>query len=93
MSDQPDALRLAGELDCESSWCLSELAAAELRRQHGEIQTLKVEGNVLLDLYSELLSAVGNAYLNETRHQTALRYIKQAETTTDAMLAAREVKP
>ena len=31
------------------------------------------------ELYNELLFAVGNKYPNETRHQTALRYILQAE--------------
>jgi hypothetical protein len=31
------------------------------------------------DLYNELMFAVGNKYPNETRHQTALRYILQAE--------------
>jgi hypothetical protein len=31
------------------------------------------------DLYNELLFAVENKYPDETRHQTALRYIKQAE--------------
>jgi len=30
-------------------------------------------------LYQELLFAVGNKYEGETRHETALRYIKQAE--------------
>lgn len=29
--------------------------------------------------YHELIMAVGNKYPGETRHQTALRYIKQAE--------------
>jgi len=29
--------------------------------------------------YNELILAIGNKYPNETRHQTALRYIKQAE--------------
>lgn len=32
------------------------------------------------DLYNELLFAVGKKYPGETRHETALRYIKQAET-------------
>lgn len=32
------------------------------------------------ELYNELIFAVGNKYPNETRHQTALRYIQQAET-------------
>ena len=31
------------------------------------------------ELYNELLFAVGKKYSNETRHQTALRYIRQAE--------------
>lgn len=30
--------------------------------------------------YMELIMAVGNVYPNETRHQTALRYIKERET-------------
>ena len=33
----------------------------------------------LSDNYYELLWAVSSKYENETRHQTALRYIKQAE--------------
>jgi len=32
-------------------------------------------------LYHELLFAVSNKYPDETRHQTALRYIRLAETT------------
>jgi hypothetical protein len=31
------------------------------------------------ELYNELLIAVGNKFSNESRHQTALRYIRQAE--------------
>jgi len=30
-------------------------------------------------LYDELIMSVGMCFKNETRHQTALRYIKQAE--------------
>lgn len=30
--------------------------------------------------YNELLFAVGNKYPNESRHETALRYIRQAES-------------
>jgi len=33
--------------------------------------------------YNELIMAVGNKYPDETRHQTALRYIKQAEISSD----------
>lgn len=41
-------------------------------------------------LYNELLFAVGRKYPGETRHQTALRYIQQAErgnTEADAKAA------
>ena len=66
---QPEALRLADEL--ETAWKDMEGCAefaAELRRLH------EVEGR-----YHELLYAVGNKYEGESRHQTALRYIQQAE--------------
>lgn len=33
--------------------------------------------------YYELIYAVGNAYPNESRHETALRYIKEAESNVD----------
>ncbi len=46
-----------------------------------EAPPLPVQRQPLTDeLYKELLFAVGNKYPNETRHQTALRYIKDAET-------------
>lgn len=35
--------------------------------------------NPIADKYYELIYAVGNKYPNETRHQTALRYIRNAE--------------
>ena len=35
--------------------------------------------------YNELLLAVGNKYEGETRHQTALRYIQNAETSNDSV--------
>ncbi len=45
----------------------------------------------LNDLYNELLFAVGNKYPNETRHQTALRYLKQAEATSAASTKAHGI--
>jgi hypothetical protein len=52
----------------------AELVRAEALAQPVQRQPLTDE------LYNELLFAVGNKYPNETRHQTALRYIKDAET-------------
>jgi hypothetical protein len=39
--------------------------------------------------YNELIMAVGNKYPNETRHETALRYIQQAERTNNQPCQAR----
>jgi hypothetical protein len=38
-----------------------------------------VQAQQAAPLYEELLFAVGNKHPDETRHQTALRYIRQAE--------------
>lgn len=38
------------------------------------------ESEGLAALYNELLFAVGNKYPDETRHETALRYIRVAKT-------------
>jgi hypothetical protein len=44
------------------------------------ITELEAQRKPLTDeLYNELLFAVGSKYPDETRHQTALRYIKRAE--------------
>lgn len=43
--------------------------------------------------YYELIYAVGNKYPNETRHETALRYIKQAETVLVEDSATMEARP
>lgn len=37
----------------------------------------------LEEKYNELLMSVGTKYPNETRHQTALRYIREAERHSD----------
>jgi two-component SAPR family response regulator len=47
---------------------------SEIRKRLGEKAPKTIE-----QLYHELLYAVGSKYPNETRHQTALRYIREAE--------------
>ena len=70
--DKPEALWLADALEkywgAENGHDRERQAAAELRRLHA------VESK-----YSELLFAVNSKQIGETRHDTALRYIKQAE--------------
>ena len=81
MNEQPEALRLVDCLD-EPQFLMhrqAAQAAAELRRLH------EVEKQ-----YRELLYAVGNKYEGESRHQTALRYIQQAEVYDSAAIAKAE---
>lgn len=40
---------------------------------------LRDEYNALHDLYMELIMEVGSKYMNETRHETALRYIREMD--------------
>jgi hypothetical protein len=50
MSEKPEALRLAEELDAASLGiraCLESLSAAELRRQHADNERLKAENEAL----------------------------------------------
>lgn len=42
--------------------------------------------------YDELIYAVGNVYPNETRHETALRYIRRAEEPNGSQACAAEGK-
>lgn len=75
-------LALSGGLgDPVTVWDHPEAIAAW--NQRAEHQPLTKE------LYNELLFAVGNKYPNETRQQTALRYIRQAETC-DSQSAKKE---
>ena len=50
----------------------------ELNMEYMEQEMKKIK-----DKYYELIMAVGNKYDGETRHQTALRYIKTAESSSD----------
>ena len=52
----------------------------EMDRQNNE---LRARHAALVEKYAELLFAVGNKYPNESRHETALRYIRNAEKPTD----------
>jgi hypothetical protein len=45
------------------------------------------------DKYDELLFAVGNKYPGETRHETALRYIRQAEQSKPETDSGKAVTP
>jgi hypothetical protein len=55
---------------------ITEVVEAEREYQREELE------GVVKD-YQELIMAVESKFEGETRHQTALRYIKQAETQTN----------
>ena len=57
----------------------ADTAEAEVARLEARVRELE-------KLYYELLSAVGDKNNGETRHQTALRYIKNAEVVKAAFL-------
>lgn len=52
---------------------------------------LPVQEPLTGELYNALLFAVSNKYPNETRHQTALRYIKEAETCHAQLAKAHNI--
>ncbi len=47
----------------------------------------------LLDKYNELIYAVARKFDNESRHQTALRYIRATEDAVSEPQQAKTVKP
>jgi hypothetical protein len=51
------------------------------------------EPDAIAAKYNELLMAVAQKHPDETRHETALRYITQAENQSNAPDRAQEVKP
>jgi hypothetical protein len=55
---------------------VAELQVAALRKSYDELTKASIK---LQKLYCELLCAVGQKFPNESRHQTALRYINERE--------------
>ena len=51
----------------------------EISRRDKRIAALEAENVELRKSYNELIMGVARKFPNETRHQTALRYILQAE--------------
>lgn len=64
------------EMELSAEKLRAEAAERERDEAMAELASVKAD-------YHELIMAVGNKYPNETRHQTALRYIKNAEDSGD----------
>jgi len=88
MSDQPEALRLADELDCEGSWHLAEEAADKLRRQHTEIEQLKAKRYQLAEALRDAKSY--SRHPDYDWDDGFSRYVRDLLAAIDA---AREMKP
>lgn len=75
----------------EDTWLIEGVrydasALRQMAKSDGETYRITRSGDmVILKLvkYDELLYAVGNKHPNETRHETALRYIRQAEAVSN----------
>jgi hypothetical protein len=90
-------LKLSEQEQYTSKVCdkLAEVSAerADLRKENEEFRNgfyslafdrIHKQLNELQQAYNELIMAVGMKFPNETRHQTALKYIQQAENNTQA---------
>jgi hypothetical protein len=70
---------------CDRPTCIK----AQRDQLRDDIEARKWEG-----LYADLLMQVGNKHPGETRHQTALRYLKAAEKPSGEFDAPQqEIKP
>ncbi len=75
-----DAILLADE--CERLSAVAPLGEGEVERPRARVATLEALAAKNADqvaAYHELLYNVGNKYDGETRHETAMRYLRQAE--------------
>lgn len=75
------ASNLTGLCDSECEGRCRECPATWVSDAITELKRRLTEPSERETLYNELILAVGNKYPGETRHQTALRYITNAERT------------
>lgn len=74
-------VRLTAKHACKTYGDVAELSSGPCKRCVGMRVNGRAEREVVeKEKYYELIYAVGNAFPGETRHETALRYIRQAET-------------
>jgi len=66
----------------KDGWEACEACHGIVDGKHTEAESLRQQLAARQTLYHELLMAVESKWPGETRHQTALRYIRQAERST-----------
>jgi hypothetical protein len=79
--------------DCET-WLANMFPKIEPLTRHSDalaaVAAERAKVEALESRYNELLLAVGNKHPGETRHQTALRYLRQAEDTSHNAATERQ---
>lgn len=92
-----------GDKSVPEAWLAKEKACVKvLEAENGpcgecirtayKIRILKKRVKELEELYSELIMAVSSKHEGKTRHQTALRYIQERETSPQAVSVRKALK-
>jgi len=78
-------LKAADELNKNALWCIDKIlqkhSAAVLEEMRDQLNAKDRKYKVLKSKYDELIMAVAQKFPDESRHETALRYIQQREST------------
>jgi len=80
LDDTPESVRIIENIDIAMRADTREQSLAHLEEARREIENMESEKARLSALYHELLLSVESAHEGESRHQTALRYIRERET-------------
>jgi hypothetical protein len=83
-SADPPELRFMAAIDAALAAALTRIADLNLKAADLEFD----RSSGVQEKYDELIFAVGKKYPSETRHETALRYIQQAERGSDEQARA-----
>ena len=66
--------------------------SAATPRANARIAELEAENATLKKNYQELIMAVGKKFPGETRHETALKYIRRCESTSHPVWMATQTE-
>jgi hypothetical protein len=80
VDDTPESARIIENIDIAMRADTREQSLAHLEEAHRAIENMESEKARMSALYHELLLSVESVHEGESRHQTALRYIRERET-------------
>mgnify|MGYP003661816039 CR=1 FL=1 len=79
--EYPDSVMIIENIAIAMHADTREQSLAHLEEAHREIENMEHEKLHLSELYRELLFSVESKHEGESRHDTALRYIRERETS------------